>query len=79
MSKEDDVWTHYKNYLVEATGLPGKVLDKTLGEMKAHVSDGCQREELKGLMLVVFDLITIMQGLEQGQNQMDILLHTRLK
>ena len=76
LSKEKQIWKHYKDYLIEATGKSGSRLDHILAGIKTSVSVGCTRAELKEMMLNVFEPITIMQGLEQWQNQMDILLHT---
>lgn len=78
LSKEKQIWKHYKDYLIEATGKSGPRLDHILAGIKTSVSVGCTRAELKEMMLNVFEPITIMQGLEQWQNQMDILLHTGL-
>ena len=76
--KTKEVWQHYTDYLIEATHKSQDELSSQVTQMKHSVQKGCSRLELKDLMLDAFVPITIMQALEQWQNQMDILLHTGL-
>ncbi len=76
--KKEEVWPHYTDYLIEATHKSRDELSSQIAQMQRRVQKGCSRLELKDLMLDAFVPITIMQALEQWQNQMDILLHTGL-
>lgn len=77
--KEISVWNHYIDYLAEAAYGDKDEIRKSLSYMRNSISEGCSLEELKFMMLEAFEPITIMQGLEQWQNQMDLMLHTGLK
>lgn len=76
---EKSIWSHYTDYLVEATHRSKSGLQETLDNMKTAVENGAEFAELKAMMLAVFKPVSIMQALEQWQNQMDILLHTGVK
>lgn len=78
-NKETEVWNHYIDYLVEATHKNRDSLSETINHMKNSIAEGCTLEELRVLMLSAFEPVTIMQALEQWQNQMDLMLHTGLK
>ena len=78
-SRESSVWDHYIDYLAEATRSDRENIKNVVKSMKASVAEGCTHETLRTLMLDVFEPITIMQALEQWQNQMDLMLHTGLK
>ena len=78
-SRESSVWDHYIDYLAEALQSDRESIKKAVKPMKASIAEGCTLENLRTLMLSVFEPITIMQALEQWQNQMDIMLHTGLK
>ena len=78
-SREASVWNHYIDYIAEATQIDRERIKKTVSPMKTSIAEGCTLEELRALMLRVFEPITIMQALEQWQNQMDLMLHTGLK
>ena len=78
-SRQTSVWDHYIDYLAEATQIDRDRIKKIVSPIKNSISEGCTLQELRILMLRVFEPITIMQALEQWQNQMDIMLHTGLK
>ncbi len=76
MRTEKQIWDHYRDYVIEAARITEAKLAPVLSDMKKKVAAGCERQELKEMMLGVFRPITIMQSLEQWQNQMDIMLYT---
>ena len=78
-NREISAWDHYIDYLVEATQRDREDIKKSCDQMKSCIADGCTTEVLKEMMLSVFEPITIMQALEQWQNQMDLMLYTGLK
>ena len=78
MKSETSVWDHYIDYLEEATQRDIEIIKKSCDKMKSCIADGCKLEALKKMMLAEFEPITIMQALEQWQNQMDLMLYTGL-
>ena len=76
--KLSNVWKHYTDYLIEATHKSQAELSPKIDYIRTRIQEGCSRLELKALMLSVFTPITIMQALEQWQNQMDLLMNTGL-
>lgn len=76
MRTEIEIWNHYRDYLMEATGKSASYFGPVLSKLKERVYMGCSRRELRELMDSLFEPVTIMQSLEQWQNQMDILLYT---
>ena len=74
--KENAVWDHYLKYLTEATQQEETVFKPLLSQMKQCVAADCSREELRDMMVQLFVPGTIMQGLEQWQCMMDLLLYT---
>ena len=77
--KETSVWNHYADYLAEAMQRDRENLREAVDHIKNCIAEGCDLKYLKSLMLSVFEPGTIMQALEQWQNQMDLMLHTGLK
>ena len=79
MKTESSVWDQYRLYLAEATGKTEMMLHPALTVMKKAISLGCSSADLKIMMLKEFIPITIMQALEQWQNQMDLLIYTGIE
>lgn len=79
LPKETVVWLHYRDYLTEATLKTNEDVCPDLVRMRKRIYEGCARTELRDMMVQVFDPGTVMQGLEQWQCMMDLLLYTRIR
>ena len=78
IEKENAVWDHYLKYLMEATQQKESVFKPLLAQMKHCVAADCSRKELRDMMVHIFEPGTVMQGLEQWQCMMDLLLFTSM-
>ena len=74
--REQAVWNHYLSFLSEATLEQQSAFYPMLVRMKERVAADCSREELRDMMVLLFNPGTVMQGLEQWQCMMDMLLYT---
>ncbi len=74
--REKAVWNHYLSFLSEATLEQQSAFYPMLVRMKERVAADCSREELRDMMVLLFNPGTVMQGLEQWQCMMDMLLYT---